>query len=78
MCNNHEEDQVHVLQECPALEELNLKYMENIFNEDINLLKKIVICLNSLMEKVQTDPKWVRVQLPQRLSYPTIWACTQR
>ncbi len=39
MCNNYE-DQVHVLQECPALEQLNLKKaaMENIFSENIKIL----------------------------------------
>lgn len=36
-CNNQEENQVHVLQECPTLEQLNVQKatMKNIFYEDI-------------------------------------------
>ncbi len=34
MCNNHEKDQVHVLHECPALEQLNIRKekMEYIYS----------------------------------------------
>ncbi len=40
ICNNHKEDQVHVQQECPAPEQLNLSKatMENIFSEGIKIL----------------------------------------
>ncbi len=69
MCNNNEEEQVHVLQECLALEQLNLKKatMENRFSEDINKIKG-----NSDMHKqhsgkkcYETDPKQSQYSSPK-------------
>ena len=55
LCNNKEEDQTHVLQECPALEKFNLKKatLENIFSEDIRTLKETSTCINRIMAIVQ-------------------------
>jgi hypothetical protein len=55
LCKNHEEDQIHVLQECPTLERLKLKKatMENIFDEDIKILKETSRRINSIMAIIQ-------------------------
>ncbi len=54
-CNNQENDQLHVLQECSALGQMNLQKatMENIINEDVKTLTETVVFINNIMEKVQ-------------------------
>ncbi len=71
-CNNQEENQIHVLLECSALEQLNLQKgtMENIFSEDIKTLKETVVYINNVMEKYKTAAP-PRVELPGNLGMHT-------
>lgn len=52
LCKNHEDDQTHVLQECPALEKTRTKYShkrEQYFSNDIQILKLSVEMIDKIM-----------------------------
>ncbi len=81
LCNNQEEDQIHVLQECSVLEQLNIQKTtkENIFNENIKAVKETKLSINNIIEKVkkQLTTKKLEYSSHHSLSYLVIWVCTQ-
>ncbi len=81
LCNNQEEDQIHVLQECSVLEQLNIQKTtkENIVNENIKAVKETKLSINNIIEKVkkQLTTKKLEYSSHHSLSYLVIWVCTQ-
>jgi len=56
MCNNHEEDQMHVLQMCPELQKKRIEAVtiNEIFSENTEILKATAIKINIIMQSIQS------------------------
>ncbi len=71
--NNKEKKQIHVLQEFSALEQLNVQKstMENIFKEDLKILKEAEVSINNIMEKFQNSwPYKGEITVPPMVELP--------
>ena len=58
LCNIHEEDQMHVLQTCPELQNKGLETVTimEIFNEDAESLKKTAKKIDNIMQAILKPP----------------------